>query len=189
MTLFIKTMSSASVADENNSKPFSLFVVPEGVKVDFDRDSRGKPVMLVPEHREGSQSSYDLAGNSYVMDGNRTVATFAYSEHYSPAQMTQAEEFLRKSGWFNSLKRGGKEMFMWATCAFWSMPQDAHNPTRQRNVKLDIVVPQEMVSQIEETFRLGGFSITVYFEPVKPNDTSVTEPMVKISELEAVVIY
>jgi hypothetical protein len=75
--IVLKMMSGEDLGDSHPSKGFSLVSVPEFANVGFFRAESGIPQVSVTTC-DGEQETYSPAGNTYVMESGKTIATFAY---------------------------------------------------------------------------------------------------------------
>lgn len=75
--IVLKMMSGEDLGDSHPSKGFSLVSVPDSANVGFFRAESGMPQVSITTI-DGEQETYAPAGNTYVMENGKTIASFAY---------------------------------------------------------------------------------------------------------------
>lgn len=75
--IVLKMMSSEDLADSHPSKGFALLTVQDFAHVCFERAESGLPHVRVTSP-DGNQDTFSPAGNTYVMENGKTIATFAH---------------------------------------------------------------------------------------------------------------
>ncbi|AXF51915.1 MAG: hypothetical protein [Caudoviricetes sp.] len=75
--LTLKMMGSEDLADSHPSRSFTLVQVPDRASISFGRGPNGLPEIHVAGV-DGEIETFSPAGNTYVLEGGKTVATFAH---------------------------------------------------------------------------------------------------------------
>ncbi|WP_315336200.1 hypothetical protein [Pseudomonas grimontii] len=75
--LTLKMMGSEDLADSHPSKSFTLVHLANRSSITFGRGPGGIPEIQVADI-EGEIETFSPAGNTYVLEGGKTVATFAH---------------------------------------------------------------------------------------------------------------
>lgn len=75
--LTLKMMGAEDLADSNPSKSFTLVHLPDRASISFGRGPGGLPEIQVAD-TDGEIETFGPAGNTYVLEGGKTVATFAH---------------------------------------------------------------------------------------------------------------
>ncbi len=76
--IVLKMMSCEDFADSHPSKGFALLTVQDFAHVCFERAESGLPHIRVTS-ADGDQETFSPAGNTYVMENGKTIATFAHA--------------------------------------------------------------------------------------------------------------
>lgn len=79
--LLLKMMSGEDKPDSNTSKSFKIIQIADDESVHMDRLPSGLPCIRI--HKLGTKSCYEVVpeGNSYLMDGKTTVATYTFNKY------------------------------------------------------------------------------------------------------------
>lgn len=75
--LTLKMMSSEELADSDTCKGFTLVHLPDRVSISFSRDDKQLPQIQVVA-LDGEVEYFSPGGNTYVLEGGKTVASFAH---------------------------------------------------------------------------------------------------------------
>ncbi len=75
--LTLKMMGAEDLADSHPSKSFTLVHLPHRASISFGRGLGGLPEIQVAD-TEGEIETFGPTGNTYVLEGGKTVATFAH---------------------------------------------------------------------------------------------------------------
>lgn len=75
--LTLKMMGGENLADSHPSKSFTLVHIPNRSSINFGRGPGGVPEIHVADI-EGEVETFSPCGNTYVLEGGKTVASFAY---------------------------------------------------------------------------------------------------------------
>jgi len=75
--LTLKMMGSEDLADSHPSKSFTLVHLPDRASITFGRGPGQTPEIQVVG-TDGEIETFSPAGNTYVLEGGKTVATFAH---------------------------------------------------------------------------------------------------------------
>lgn len=75
--LTLKMMGAEDLADSHPSKSFTLVHLPHRASISFGRGPGDLPEIQVAD-TDGEIETFGPAGNTYVLEGGKTVATFAH---------------------------------------------------------------------------------------------------------------
>ena len=75
--IVLKMMGAEELADCSSSKSFTLVVLPAESAIAFGRGPGGTPEISVTS-RDGEVEQWAPAGNTYVLENGKTIASFAY---------------------------------------------------------------------------------------------------------------
>ena len=79
--IYLKMMSAQDMADSNTSKGFTLIPVASDEYLEMKRFDDGFPYIIVNRRGCSGGMEFRMEGNAYVVEGNKTIASYAYTRH------------------------------------------------------------------------------------------------------------
>jgi hypothetical protein len=79
--LYIKMMSDENLPDSNTSKKFTIIPIAADEYIDMERFDNDVPYIIIKRRGTNCGVEFRMLGNAYVIEGNKTIASYAYSKH------------------------------------------------------------------------------------------------------------
>lgn len=79
--IYLKMMSDENLADSNTSKRFTLIQISVDEYLEMERFENSVPYIVVKRRGSNGGMEFRMQGNAYVIEGNKTIASYAYSSH------------------------------------------------------------------------------------------------------------
>lgn len=79
--IHLKMMSAQDMADSNTSKGFTLIPVATDEYLEMERFDNGTPYIVIKRRGCSGGMEFRMQGNAYVVEGSKTIASYAYSKH------------------------------------------------------------------------------------------------------------
>lgn len=79
--IYLKMMSGENLADSNTSKGFTLIPISSDEYLEMERFENNLPYIIVKQRGSNGGMEFRMQGNAYVIEGNKTIASYAYSRH------------------------------------------------------------------------------------------------------------
>lgn len=79
--LYVKMMSDENLADASTAKRFTLIPITTDEYLEMERFDNGTPYIVVKRRGSSGGMEFRMQGNAYVIEGNKTIASYAYSPH------------------------------------------------------------------------------------------------------------
>lgn len=79
--IYLKMMSAQDMPDSNTSKGFTLIPIASEEYLEMERFDSGIPYIIVKRRGCSGGMEFRMEGNAYVVEGSKTIASYAYSKH------------------------------------------------------------------------------------------------------------
>jgi len=79
--LYLKMMSDENLADSNTSKKFTLVPISVDEYLEMERFENSSPYIVLKRRGSNGGMEFRMQGNAYVIEGNKTIACYAYAKH------------------------------------------------------------------------------------------------------------
>jgi hypothetical protein len=79
--IYLKMMSGENLQDSNTSKGFTLIPISSDEYLEMERFENNLPYIIVKQRGSNGGMEFRMQGNAYVIEGNKTIASYAYSRH------------------------------------------------------------------------------------------------------------
>jgi hypothetical protein len=79
--IYLKMMSGENLQDSNTSKGFTLIPISSDEYLEMERFENNLPYIIVKQRGSNGGMECRMQGNAYVIEGNKTIASYAYSRH------------------------------------------------------------------------------------------------------------